>query len=78
MPYYEDIRIALEYQKEDDIPIIIPTFNTATYLQSMIDQLEERGWTNIIIGDNDSTYGPMLDLLSELSNKSGPKGLYRR
>ena len=69
MPYYEDIRIELEYQKEDDIPIIIPTFNAATYLQSMIDQLEERGWTNIIIGDNDSTYPPMLDLLSELSNK---------
>lgn len=69
MPYYEDIRIALEYQKEDDIPIIIPTFNTVTYLQSMIDQLEERGWTNIIIGDNDSTYPPMLDLLDKLSSK---------
>lgn len=69
MPYYEDIRIALEYQNEDDIPIIIPTFNTATYLQSMVDQLEERGWTNIIIGDNGSTYPPMLDLLDTLSKK---------
>jgi hypothetical protein len=78
MPYYEDIRVALEYQKEnagvstlipDDIPIIIPTFNTPTYLKSMIDQLEDRGWTNVIICDNNSTYQPMLDLLDKLSNK---------
>ena len=77
MPKYEDIRVALEYQKEnadsstlipEDVPIIIPTFNTPTYLKSMIDQLEERGWTNIIIGDNGSTYGPMIDLLDELSS----------
>lgn len=77
MPQYEDIRVALEYQSEnadsislipDDIPIIIPTFNTPTYLKSMIDQLEDRGWTNIIIGDNGSTYQPMLDLLDKLSH----------
>jgi hypothetical protein len=77
MPKYEDIRVALEYQNDnsssislvpDDIPIIIPTFNTPTYLKSMIGQLEERGWTNIIIGDNGSTYQPMLDLLDKLSN----------
>jgi len=77
MPYYEDIRQALDLQKEnaglstitpDDVPIIIPTFNTPTYLKSMIDQLEERGWTNVIICDNDSTYPPMVDLLDKLSN----------
>lgn len=78
MPVYEDIRVALEYQNEnagsvslipDDVPIIIPTFNTPTYLKSMIDQLESRGWTNIIIADNGSTYEPMLDLLDELSQR---------
>jgi hypothetical protein len=78
MPYYEDIRVALEYQKDnsgastlipDDIPIIIPTFNTPTYLTSMINQLEDRGWTNVIICDNNSTYQPMLDLLDKLSDK---------
>lgn len=78
MPQYEDIFVALEYQKEnadastlipDDTPIIIPTFNTPTYLTSMINQLEDRGWTNIIICDNGSNYGPMLNLLDELSNK---------
>jgi glycosyltransferase involved in cell wall biosynthesis len=76
MPMYEDIRVALEYQEEnadattlipDDVPIIIPTFNTPTYLKSMIDQLESRGWTNVIICDNNSTYQPMIDLLEELS-----------
>lgn len=77
MPLYEDIKVALEYQKEndsstlipDDVPIIIPVFNTATYLKSMVDQLESRGWTNIIICDNGSTYQPMIDLLDELANK---------
>ena len=69
MPMYEDIRVALEYQKPEDIPIIIPTFNTSTYLRSMIDQLEERNLTNIIICDNDSTYMPMIKLLDELSHK---------
>ena len=78
MPRYEDIRLALESKKEnaessslipDDIPIIIPVFNTPTYLASMIDQLEERGWTNIIICDNGSTYPLMINLLNELSNR---------
>lgn len=69
MPVYEDIRVALEYQKDDDIPIIIPVFNTATYLSSMVEQLEKLNLTNIIICDNGSTYPPMLQLLDELSNK---------
>jgi hypothetical protein len=69
MPKYEDILVALEYQNDDDIPIIIPTFNTPSYLKSMIDQLEERGWTNIIIGDNGSTYPPMVEMLDTLSKK---------
>lgn len=78
MPRYDDIRVVLEKHKEnadaspliaDDIPIIIPVFNTSSYLSSMINQLESRGWTNIIICDNGSTYGPMLDLLDELSNR---------
>lgn len=69
MSKYEDISVALEYQNENDIPIIIPTFNTPTYLMSMVNQLEDRNWTNIIVCDNGSTYGPMLDLLDELSKK---------
>ena len=69
MPVYEDIRVALEYQKDDDIPIIIPVFNTATYLSSMVEQLEKLNLTNIIICDNGSTYPPMIQLLDELSNK---------
>jgi hypothetical protein len=34
----------------------------------MVDQLEKRGWTNIIICDNNSTFQPMIDLLEKLSN----------
>jgi glycosyltransferase involved in cell wall biosynthesis len=78
MPKYEDIRVVLENVREnadssdligDDTPIIIPVFNTPTHLKSMIDQLEDRGWTNIIICDNNSTYPPMIDLLDQLSDK---------
>lgn len=78
MPQYDNIQDVLAGQKEnaessnlipDDVPIIIPVFNTSSYLKSMIDQLEDRGWTNIIICDNGSTYQPMLDLLDKLSNQ---------
>jgi hypothetical protein len=77
MPIYDDIRKVLEQTENndssslvpDDVPIIIPTFNTPSYLKSMIDQLEGRGWTNIIICDNNSTFPPMIDLLEELSHK---------
>lgn len=69
MPAYEDIRVALEYFDKDSIPVIIPTFNTPSYLQSMIKQLEDRGIKDIIIGDNGSSYQPMLDLLESLSQK---------
>jgi len=76
MPMYDDIRNVLEKQEEndssslipEDVPIIIPTFNTPSYLKSMVGQLEDRGWTNIIICDNASTFPPMIDLLENLSN----------
>ena len=76
MPRYTDIRDVLEKMKDngnvellpENTPIIIPTFNTVSYLKSMISQLEDRGWTNVIVFDNNSTYQPMIDYLNELTN----------
>jgi hypothetical protein len=76
MPIYNDIldvlkKIPDNADKEiipEIVPIVIPTFNTVSYLKSMIDQLEERAWTNIIVADNNSTYPPMVEYLNKLSD----------
>ena len=44
-----------------DIPIIINNFNRLTYLKSLINSLTSRGYHNIYILDNKSTYPPLLD-----------------
>lgn len=44
-----------------DIPIIINNFNQYDYLMRLITSLEKRGYTNIHIIDNDSTYPPLLE-----------------
>ena len=43
------------------IPIIINNRNRLTYLKRLIYSLEIRGYYNIIILDNDSTYEPLLN-----------------
>jgi glycosyltransferase involved in cell wall biosynthesis len=43
------------------IPIIINNKNHLTYLLRLIGSLEKRGYTNIYIIDNASTYKPLLD-----------------
>lgn len=44
-----------------DIPIIINNRNRLEYLEMLIHSLEERGYYNIYIIDNASTYPPLLD-----------------
>ena len=43
------------------IPIIINNFNRLDYLKKLIASLEERGYFNIYIIDNKSTYPPLLE-----------------
>lgn len=47
-----------------DVPVIIPAFNTVTYVRDTVRQLRERGVRRIRIIDNASTYGPMLEYLA--------------
>lgn len=44
-----------------NIPIIINNYNRLTYLKSLINSLTKRGYTNIYILDNKSTYPPLLE-----------------
>lgn len=44
-----------------EIPIIINNFNRLSYLTSLIDSLTSRGYNNIHILDNKSTYPPLLE-----------------
>jgi hypothetical protein len=46
------------------IPIIINNFNRLAYLKILLDGLKSRGYHNIIILDNQSTYQPLLDFYS--------------
>lgn len=43
------------------IPIIINNFNRLEYLQKLINSLKTRGYNNIYIIDNNSTYPPLLE-----------------
>lgn len=43
------------------IPIIINNFNRVSYLQRLVSALESRGYVNIHIIDNASTYPPLLE-----------------
>lgn len=65
---YSSIQEALNNFGENDIPIVIPVFNTVSYLKLTINQLEERGLgDNVIVCDNNSEYPPMVEYLEELS-----------
>lgn len=46
-----------------EIPIIINSFNRLTTLKRLISSLEKRGYTNIYILDNCSTYPPLVEWL---------------
>jgi len=59
-------RIHKSYYKNDyrNIPIIINSFNQLTYLEQLVTRLEEMGYNNIHIINNDSTYPPLLKYYS--------------
>jgi hypothetical protein len=44
-----------------EIPIVINNRNRITFLKKLIDSLKSRGYNNIFILDNNSTYEPLLE-----------------
>jgi len=47
------------------VPIVINSFNRLSYLERVVDALRARGYDNIYVIDNDSTYAPLLDYYRE-------------
>ena len=50
------------------IPIIICNFNRLDYLKRMISSLKEKGYNNLLILDNASTYPPLLNYYTHECN----------
>jgi len=75
--------LGAHFQKR--IPVLIPIFNSVTYLKSMVSQLRRYGFEEIIAIDNASTFPPLLDYLSQsspdlsvirLEENKGPHNLF--
>ena len=52
-----------------EIPIIINNKNRFTYLKKLINNLESKGYNNIYIIDNNSTYLPLLEYYRTINHK---------
>lgn len=52
-----------------EIPIIINNFNRLSYLKQLIQDLKTRGYNNIYIIDNKSSYPPLLDFYQQTDCK---------
>ncbi len=69
------LRIILEFvfeKKPKDfkkIPIIINNYNRVTMLKELINDLENRGYHNIYIIDNNSSYQPLIDFYESSNYK---------
>ena len=64
--YLKSHLTSLDYKK---IPIIIINFNQLFYFKQMIDFLLKRGFKNIVIIDNNSSYPPLLKYYDEIQSK---------
>lgn len=53
----------------NEIPIIINNFNRLAYLQDLLRFLNQYGFTNIIIIDNNSTYVPLMEFYKDCPYK---------
>ncbi|RTY87755.1 glycosyltransferase [Flavobacterium sp. RSP15] len=62
---YKDLTLTESYK----IPIIITSFNQLEYLKKLIDFLLSRGFSNLVIIDNNSTYEPLLRYFDKIEKK---------
>jgi FkbM family methyltransferase len=75
--------VGSHFQKS--MPILIPAFNSVTYLRATVSELRRRGFQNLVVVDNASTFPPMLEYLSQidreitvirLRDNRGPRDLF--
>lgn len=50
-----------QYKNGKEIPIVINNYNRLSTLKLLIESLEKRGYTNLFIIDNKSSYPPLLE-----------------
>lgn len=62
---YRELTVA----ESKEIPIIITSFNQLEYLTRLIDFLLSKGFLNIVIIDNNSTYEPLLQYFGHIESK---------
>jgi FkbM family methyltransferase len=75
--------LGAHFQKR--IPILIPVFNSVTYLKNMVSQLRRYGFEEIVVIDNASSFPPLLEYLAQgtpdlsvirLEENKGPHNLF--
>ncbi len=79
--FYAFIHLGVDYKK---IPIIINNYNRLEYLPRLIKSLKNKGYHNIYVLDNASTYPPLLNYykqqtdfqLIKLNDNFGHRALY--
>jgi glycosyltransferase involved in cell wall biosynthesis len=82
--YLMELAIPSQITDYRKIPIIINNFNRLDYLKKLINSLEQRGYNNIYIIDNHSTYPPLLEYYEgcgykvfRLEKNTGPFALWQ-
>lgn len=63
--YFKGLFISSKIKDYKSIPIIINNYNRLTFLKKLINSLEVRGYTNIYIIDNNSTFPPLLEYYND-------------
>lgn len=68
--YHKNFNAFVKQQLKDykSIPIIIISFNQYYYLKQLIAFLLQKGYHNIVIIDNNSTYKPLLDYFDQIKD----------
>ena len=65
----KELQRIIETGDYNKIPIYIISYNRLDYIVQTINWLEERGYNNINIIDNNSTYEPLLEYLENVKYK---------
>jgi hypothetical protein len=60
-----NVAYGLNFYKVKNIPVIINNFNRLAYPLQLIKSLEQKGYRNIVILDNNSNYPPLLKFYDE-------------
>jgi glycosyltransferase involved in cell wall biosynthesis len=55
--------------RQATVPVLIPAFNNPTYLRQILASLSRFPDLSVVVLDNDSSYGPMLQLYKEIESR---------